>query len=60
MRKRTPFTIYPKAADRAKAAAIAEAEDLHIGQVFLRAFRRYAAHWERRRLGQQPRQVKGQ
>lgn len=40
-RKRPPFSIYPKPTDLANATTIAEAEDLNISQVFLRAFRIY-------------------
>lgn len=40
-RKRAPFSIYPKPSDLADATQIAEAEDLHLSQVFLRAFRLY-------------------
>jgi hypothetical protein len=40
-RKRPPFSIYPKPGDIAEATKIAEADDLHLSQVFLRAFRQY-------------------
>jgi hypothetical protein len=47
-RKRKPFSIYPKAADMAEATRIAEEEDLHVYQVFMRAFRSYSKRRHRR------------
>lgn len=51
MRKRKAFSVYPKPIDLAKATEIAEAEDLNVSQVFVRAFRSYAKRWDRRRQG---------
>lgn len=51
MRKKKPFSVYPKAGDLAKAQEIADAEDLNVSQVFVRAFRGFAKRWDRRRTG---------
>jgi hypothetical protein len=47
-RKRPPFSIYPRPSDLAAATTIAEAEDLHISQVFIRGFRAYLKQREKR------------
>jgi hypothetical protein len=57
-RKRPPFSIYPRPTDLANATRIAEAEDLHVSQVFLRAFRSYVKRRDaRERVRTRPRQL---
>ena len=55
-RKRKPFSIYPKASDLASATSLADELDLHVYQVFIRAFRSYV---KRRKARQQRRERQG-
>ncbi|HEV7299266.1 MAG TPA: hypothetical protein VGN72_07870 [Tepidisphaeraceae bacterium] len=48
MRKKKPFSIYPRQTDHAAATQLADEMDLHISQIYLLGFRAFVKRRNRK------------